>query len=355
MLGHVGIGAGDEDAEVGVVRLRRPHLLPVDDPLVAVEHGPGGQGGQVAAGARLAEQLAPQLVAPQQRPEVALLLLAAAVAHDRRADQLLRRADEPGGHVEALGLLPEDDALAGRRPPPAEGLGPGDAGPPVVVEGGLPLLAPAQVVELGLLALGAGASRPVGVGARLQRGVGLEEGSDLGPERGFGGGVVEIHGWSPPAAGTAPLDTRTGSRSADQPRAGARPDPGGTIGAGTRRARPYFPVVTTDLRTAGRPRGRRPVDPDPRRRARARPLVVVTAMACSGNESERVDLEHPRRSRRHARPPAPPVDCYTVGPGRPGRAASRSPSAPSSPSCWPPSRRPASAGSRRRRPTRSCC
>ena len=48
MLGRVGVGAGDEDAEAGELGQRRPDLLAVDDPLVAVAHGPGAEGGQVA-------------------------------------------------------------------------------------------------------------------------------------------------------------------------------------------------------------------------------------------------------------------------------------------------------------------
>ena len=64
-LGRSWIGAGQQDPHVGVVGARAPHLLAVDHPLVAVALGPGRQAGQVGAGARLAEQLAPHLVAPQ--------------------------------------------------------------------------------------------------------------------------------------------------------------------------------------------------------------------------------------------------------------------------------------------------
>jgi hypothetical protein len=50
-FGCIPVGAGHEHAEVGVVRAGVPHLLPVDHPLVAVEHGGGGEAGEVAAGA----------------------------------------------------------------------------------------------------------------------------------------------------------------------------------------------------------------------------------------------------------------------------------------------------------------
>ena len=65
--GRVRLGAGQQDPELGAVGVGRPHLLAPDHPLVAVEVGPGGQRGQVGAGAGLAEQLAPDLLAGQQR------------------------------------------------------------------------------------------------------------------------------------------------------------------------------------------------------------------------------------------------------------------------------------------------
>ena len=43
VLGHVGVGAGHEHRPARLVRLRRPHLLAVDHPLVAVAHRPGGR------------------------------------------------------------------------------------------------------------------------------------------------------------------------------------------------------------------------------------------------------------------------------------------------------------------------
>ncbi len=47
MLRHVPVGAGQQHAVVGVVGARVPHLLAVDDPLVAVELGAGGEPGEV--------------------------------------------------------------------------------------------------------------------------------------------------------------------------------------------------------------------------------------------------------------------------------------------------------------------
>ena len=50
----------------------RPHLLAGDDPAVAVALGPGGEPGQVGAGARLAEQLAPGDPALEDRRDEAV-------------------------------------------------------------------------------------------------------------------------------------------------------------------------------------------------------------------------------------------------------------------------------------------
>ena len=72
-LGTSGSVRATSDAAVGDVGERGPHLLAVDDPLVAVAHGAGRQAGEVGAGAGLAEQLAPDLLAGEQRPQAAAL------------------------------------------------------------------------------------------------------------------------------------------------------------------------------------------------------------------------------------------------------------------------------------------
>ena len=66
-VGRVGRpGAGQEHATVGVLGQAGPDLLAGDPPDVAGARGPAGQGGQVAAGARLRKALAPGLLAAQQ-------------------------------------------------------------------------------------------------------------------------------------------------------------------------------------------------------------------------------------------------------------------------------------------------
>ena len=60
VLRHIGIGPRQQHAEIRPVPAGRPHLLAVDDPLVAVQLRPGVQPGEVRAGTGLAEQLAPR-------------------------------------------------------------------------------------------------------------------------------------------------------------------------------------------------------------------------------------------------------------------------------------------------------
>ena len=89
------------------VAQRGPHLLPVDDPLVAVADGPGREPGEVGAGARLGEQLAPDLLAGEERPQVALLAARRCRGDDRRrdhaeADEVEREVRRRAGGIEAL-------------------------------------------------------------------------------------------------------------------------------------------------------------------------------------------------------------------------------------------------------------
>jgi len=78
VLGHVGIGADEQDDPVGEVRARRPDLLPVDDEVIALIDGACPEARQIGAGAGLGEALAPDLVGVENRGQVAPLLLGCA-------------------------------------------------------------------------------------------------------------------------------------------------------------------------------------------------------------------------------------------------------------------------------------
>ena len=94
VLGLVRIGARDQLTEMTELGARTPHLLPVDDPLVAVTDGAAGQAGEVGAGTRLAEQLARQNVAPQERADETGLLLVGSEHVDCVRDQARRDPDQ---------------------------------------------------------------------------------------------------------------------------------------------------------------------------------------------------------------------------------------------------------------------
>jgi hypothetical protein len=74
MAGRVRVGAGHEDAPVADPSARAPHLLTVDDETISVLLGPRRQRREIASGTGLREQLAPDLLAPQGRAQVALAL-----------------------------------------------------------------------------------------------------------------------------------------------------------------------------------------------------------------------------------------------------------------------------------------
>jgi hypothetical protein len=84
VLGHVRIRTRDQDAALRLVRHRRPDLLAVDDPVVAVPHRPGREAGEIRAGPGFAEQLAPHLLAHPEWSQVAGALLVRAVTQDCR-------------------------------------------------------------------------------------------------------------------------------------------------------------------------------------------------------------------------------------------------------------------------------
>src|SRR6185312_6504048 len=92
-----------------------PHLLAVDHVVVAIALGSGCERGEVRARARLREELTPELLAREQRPDPALLLLVAAGVHEggtspADADRVDRTAD-----VAPLQLLVDDELGQGIR------------------------------------------------------------------------------------------------------------------------------------------------------------------------------------------------------------------------------------------------
>ncbi len=186
VLGHVGVGARQQQAVGGELRVGRPHLLAVQRPgAVVVAPGPRLDAGQVGAGGRLGEQLAPDLVAVQHRPQVARLLLVAAVRDDRRPEHAHADHVEDAGDAGRADLLVDDHLLDRPAALAAELLGPHDAGQTALGELALPR---APGGEVGLLVAVVVAARRRRLAAVL-----LEPLAYLGAVRGLLGRVVQIH------------------------------------------------------------------------------------------------------------------------------------------------------------------
>ena len=93
----------------------RPHLLPVDHPAVAVALGTRAHRGEIASRVRLAEELAPDLVAGEDRGEQAALQLVAAVGDERRAGVVDADTIQQLRRPRARELLVRDRLLTRRR------------------------------------------------------------------------------------------------------------------------------------------------------------------------------------------------------------------------------------------------
>ncbi len=121
MLGHVGIGAREQQTPAGTVRQAGPDLLPVDDPVVAVGHRRGGQTGQVGARARLGEQLAPDVLGGGQRAQqVPLHFVGLGVlAHGRRRHPVSHRVQREWHRAARTLQDPVGDGLQAARNPKA--------------------------------------------------------------------------------------------------------------------------------------------------------------------------------------------------------------------------------------------
>ena len=138
MTHALGIGAHDCEAPLGAVRHRGPHLLPGDDPLVAIEFGPRGDVRQVGACVGLRVALAPHLLDRLDLREEAPLLILAPVSQQRRREQALAEEAHALGCTGLRVLLVEDHLLAEVESPAAVLLGPRHADPTIGAERALP-------------------------------------------------------------------------------------------------------------------------------------------------------------------------------------------------------------------------
>ena len=84
MLGHLGVGPGEQQHVVGHMGQSRPHLGAVDDPPVSVAHGPGAGRSDVRAGLGLAVAQACQSLTGHQPGGHRAAQMIAAVLQDHR-------------------------------------------------------------------------------------------------------------------------------------------------------------------------------------------------------------------------------------------------------------------------------
>jgi hypothetical protein len=179
----LGIGATREPDVVGVGGEAREDLLPVDHPLVAVEHGARLEGGQV--GARVGLGVADREVdlAAQDLREEEPLLLVRPELHDRRRDGV--DGEHRDGRARPHRLVEEDELLDGRHAAAAVLLRPADAEPAV-----------ASHLQDDLADGGADALGAADLGPQLGREQPRIVLAELLAERFVGGAVGEAHGGS---------------------------------------------------------------------------------------------------------------------------------------------------------------
>ncbi len=87
VFGRVPIGAGEQQAVVGMMRTGRPHLLSVDDPKISLQIRAGGGAGEIGTAARLAKELAPGIFPGENTAEELLLLQIRSVLEQSRRGQ----------------------------------------------------------------------------------------------------------------------------------------------------------------------------------------------------------------------------------------------------------------------------
>ncbi len=192
MLGHVGIGARQQQAEIGEVRARSPDLLPVDPPPIAplplFTLGAGAQAGEIRTAGRLGKKLTPDFVAMHGRGDKAIHDFLRCVMDQGR--QAHAHADREGivGHVEAGFLGAEDDILDRRTAPPAPFGWPGHRSIARLGLGALPGLRLRQALGIASLEL------RTGRGGTARANPFRKPGADFLAKGGFLRGIVEIHG-----------------------------------------------------------------------------------------------------------------------------------------------------------------
>src|SRR5918996_4059627 len=124
-----GAGPGQQDAPLGVLGQAGPHLLAGHPPAVVGADGAAGERREVAAGARLGEALAPDLVAAQQRRQHRRGQLGPGERDHRKPEHLGHRVEAGFHQVPRRDRLAQVGAQERRPTEPADVLRPAPAGP----------------------------------------------------------------------------------------------------------------------------------------------------------------------------------------------------------------------------------
>jgi hypothetical protein len=140
VLRRVTIGTAQHEDPLRPVRERRPHLLSVEHPFVAVALGAGLHVREIGTGVGLGVALAPNLGAAQDARKELMLLRVVAEVHDRRTEQSFTDNADAAGPARTGVFLVEDDLFEQRRAAAAELGRPAQPDPRVPAELLLPLL-----------------------------------------------------------------------------------------------------------------------------------------------------------------------------------------------------------------------
>ncbi len=127
-------GAGEQDAPRGVLRVAGPDFLTVDDPIVALGDGSGGQRRQVASGTRFGKALTPLLATGQQPRHHFRCEFCRRVVDHRGCEHLDHRVGARLGEAATDHLLADDRAKHCGSAQSADFFGPSVSHPTGVVE-----------------------------------------------------------------------------------------------------------------------------------------------------------------------------------------------------------------------------
>ena len=185
VLRRICVRARQQHHSLRAVRAGRPDLLAVDDVVVAVLHRARLQRRQVGPGPRLAETLAPEVVAGQDARQVLALLLLRPVDDDRRPGEPDRQEVRPRRRG-ARHLLVKDELLHHREPGAAVRLRPRGRHPAALRQRPQPVALPLVLADTDA------EDRVVGR-SQIGRQLIPEEVSYFLPERGILGAVSKFH------------------------------------------------------------------------------------------------------------------------------------------------------------------